>query len=378
MELARNSLSKDVNISVPNSPDAASPSEQLKEDPFSDPVVLRHNKAKMADEDDNGDAGDHGDPGIGRVERRHSYQMATEDTESEILDTLQPPAEQQEKRNPVVVEKKADTIKRSTSSAVNSSQAAITLRKNLGSAKSPRSVSTSVVSGFYPQQSPTDTVSPSSSGMDSAYFSFQGFPSHQVNLDNLVDKEVNTKPYLAPLIGCIPPSALKCFAELESKKDTSLTSPAHSHSGIYVRTCVYVCNAYIRMYMCIMICVHIHTYIIMYVYLLLFPCTDVSAGEPVNTPLESPPEQGDKDEDRDVQDKDDKDMQDKDVQDKDVEKQELEENIIEERKYSNPQILALQGTYVCTSCLSVCLSVCLYVCLSVCLYVCKYTHNGFI
>lgn len=147
------------------------------------------------------------------LERRHSYQMATDD---EVLDS---PAKTPDTKGQGKLTA-GDTIKRSTSSVENSSQAAIKLRKSLELSRSPRAVSTSVYSGSL-YQSALERLS-SSSANDSAYFSL-----NTTCLDQMIDREVNTSPYPTPLIGCIPPSALKCFVE---KKEAG-TSPAHSHSG---------------------------------------------------------------------------------------------------------------------------------------------------
>ena len=158
------------------------------------------------------------------LERRRSYQMATDD---EVLDS--PTKDDSKASSTGKLVAKNDTIKRSTSSADNSSQAAIKLRKNLESSRSPRAVSTSVYSGSL-YQSSLERLS-SSARADSAYLSLK-MPASPAGLDHMIDKEVNTSPYQAPLIGCIPPSALKCFAERkEGAQSPGAGSPAHSNSG---------------------------------------------------------------------------------------------------------------------------------------------------
>lgn len=160
------------------------------------------------------------------IERRHSYQMATDDVEPESC--LPDSTKDQEK---VTAKSNTESIKRSTSSVDNSSQATIKLRRSLESAKSPRAVSTSVYSGSL-YQSALERMS--SNAKDSAYFSLKS-STWAGSLDQLIDKEVNTSPYPTPLIGCIPPSALKCFAE-KQKKAAHSTSPTHRHSGINYHT----------------------------------------------------------------------------------------------------------------------------------------------
>lgn len=181
------------------------------------------------------------------LERRLSYQMATEDMEEMLEACLSDKTKDEhakakegekntEERDKLATldftskKKQTDSVKRSTSSIENTSQAAIKLRKNLGMVKSPRAMSSSC----YPIPSALDRQS---SGQDSAYFSLRSYMSPQSCLDILIDKEINTGSYSAPLIGCIPPSALKCFADEEeadkkSSAQSPLTSPTHSQSGM--------------------------------------------------------------------------------------------------------------------------------------------------
>ena len=117
-----------------------------------------------------------------------------------------------------------EPIKRSTSSVDSSSQAAIKLRKNLESVKHPRVQSTAVYSSsFYGLER-----------KDSAFFSAK---NSQVMLDKLINQEASTQAYQAPLIGCIPPSALKCFAGEKQEEEKAVVSspsdsPAHAPSGM--------------------------------------------------------------------------------------------------------------------------------------------------
>ena len=81
--------------------------------------------------------------------------------------------------------------------------------------------------------SPRDRAELSSSSLGS-------YRPPTTSLDNLIDKEINTGTYSAPLIGCIPPSALKCFAEGGTKEEgkgkegSPMHSPSHSQSGMFV------------------------------------------------------------------------------------------------------------------------------------------------
>lgn len=159
--------------------------------------------------------------GHASLERRRSYQMATDD---EVLDSPIKTPDSKEHEKVKVGDGKADTIKRSSSSVENSSQATIKLRRSLESAWSPRATSTSVYSGSL-YQSALERLS--SNAKDSAYFSLK--TTSPTSLDHMIDREVNTSPYPTPLIGCIPPSALKCFAE----KKGAGTSPAHQPGREY-------------------------------------------------------------------------------------------------------------------------------------------------
>ncbi len=198
---------------------------------------------------------------VATLERRNSYRMATEE-EDELgtLESAKPntdasaraKVEQRPKKDALAnfKGKIPDSIKRSTSSVETSSQAAIKLRTNLNSNKSPRAVSS--VSGIFSPSS-LERVSTYSSGKDSAFSSLKScYMSPRSSLDHLIDREINTGSYVAPLIGCIPPSALKCFAGKEAKKETCqspMTSPSHSQSGkedqwegVKDFTCFYVCD----------------------------------------------------------------------------------------------------------------------------------------
>lgn len=169
--------------------------------------------------------------------RRPSYQIATddnkymglEDAESCLLGTSRRRRTSKRTMPGSKGEQNSEPIKRSTSSVENSSQAAIKLRKNLESVKSPRAVSTSVYSGSL-YESALERMP--SSTKDSAYFSLKSTTS-PTNLEQLIDREVNTTPYPTPLIGCIPPSALKCFVDEKKAAESAGTSPVHRHSGTH-------------------------------------------------------------------------------------------------------------------------------------------------
>lgn len=178
------------------------------------------------------------------IERRRSYQMATEeDMETDSLDTCFTEQSKyseasREKTDPRAKDK-LDVVKRSASSAEKSSPAAIELRKTLGAGgrgRAARVVSSSVITGgSYPLPSSINRLS-TSGGMDSAYSSMKNSGPAQLALDRLIDREISTGSYSTPLIGCIPPSALKYFAEKiaeekKAKMQTPLASPSHSQSG---------------------------------------------------------------------------------------------------------------------------------------------------
>ena len=174
--------------------------------------------------------------------RRHSYELATEEGELDTFDTEDPKtgASAVDHHRPAVdhhrpkktmlthlkekTKSESDAIKRSTSSVEACSPAAIKLRTNL-TMKTPRSVS-SISGGFYPSSLEHTSVK------DPSFSSLKSFSSPQSTLDHLIDKEINTGSYMAPLIGCIPPSALKCFADKAgAEKPSPMTSPSHSQSG---------------------------------------------------------------------------------------------------------------------------------------------------
>ena len=170
------------------------------------------------------------------LERRDSYRLATKQhslvsADPSINAAAKSTVGEQKPKKDVVTNfkgKVVDTIKRSTSSVEASSQAAIKLRTNLNMSKSPRAVSS--VSGVFSPPS-LDRVSTFPSGKDSAISSLKSYMSPRSILDHLIDKEINTGTYMAPLIGCIPPSALKCFADKKELFQSPMTSPSHSQSG---------------------------------------------------------------------------------------------------------------------------------------------------
>ena len=123
-------------------------------------------------------------------------------------------------------------IKRSTSTVAQSSQAAITLRRSLGTSRTAKANSSRISSSGF--SLPASFTSPST-----ARNSFQMWSK----LDDMVKKELRMGTYPAPLIGCIPPSALKVFADKEKKDkgdDVLPSSPSgQSHSGMFVLRCFY-------------------------------------------------------------------------------------------------------------------------------------------
>lgn len=180
------------------------------------------------------------------IERRRSYQMATEDMEMLdaclLSDTKADDDDDDDDKfvespkhtKPDLISSKqtsSETIKRSISSVETASMAAIKRRKNMNIPKAPRALSTACVSSNHRQSASSLT-----SAHDSAYNSLKRIMSPQSSLEQLIDREISSGSYSTPLIGCIPPSALKCFAgEKKDPKNGSavspLSSPAHSQSG---------------------------------------------------------------------------------------------------------------------------------------------------
>ena len=155
--------------------------------------------------------------------RRPSYQKAT--TDYRIMDKSKPMEDDlSDDAKTRKSGEKSTTLQRSTSALPPYSAAAIQLRKNLGVSKSNRVVSSNI-SGSLPSDN---------SAADVGYLKMF---SPQSRLDDMINREMKTGSYPAPLIGCIPPSALKCFAgkEENEKHDTSSpqspSSPTHSRSG---------------------------------------------------------------------------------------------------------------------------------------------------
>lgn len=178
------------------------------------------------------------------IERRRSYQIATEDMEMLDACLLSETKEDDDDDDDKFVDSpkhtkpdltsskqtSSETIKRSISSVETVSMAAIKRRKNMNIPKPPRALSTACVSSN--QQSASSLTS----AHDSAYNSLKRIMSPQSSLEQLIDREISSGSYSTPLIGCIPPSALKCFAgEKKDPKNGSavspLSSPAHSQSG---------------------------------------------------------------------------------------------------------------------------------------------------
>ena len=110
-------------------------------------------------------------------------------------------------------------IKRSTSTVTQSSQAAITLRRTLGTSRGAKAQSSRISSSAC--SLPTSFTS-----VADAKDSFMMWS----RLDNLVKGELRTGSYLAPLIGCVPPSALKLFAELNKHEKGAASGSASGHS----------------------------------------------------------------------------------------------------------------------------------------------------
>jgi len=117
------------------------------------------------------------------------------------------------------------SIKRSTSTVTHSSNAAITLRRTLESSRGVKTQSSRIASSNY--SLPTSFTS-----IADAKDSFMVW----TRLDDLVKQELRTGSYPAPLIGCIPPSALKLFVEMNKKDETGEgvandSVSGHSQSG---------------------------------------------------------------------------------------------------------------------------------------------------
>ncbi len=110
-------------------------------------------------------------------------------------------------------------IRRSTSTVTQSSQAAVTLRHTLDISRGPKTQSSRVSSSNYSL--------PSLSSIAVARNSLLMWS----RVDDLVKKELSTGTYPAPLIGCIPPSALKMFATKDTEKAPPTSPSTHSQSG---------------------------------------------------------------------------------------------------------------------------------------------------
>ena len=100
---------------------------------------------------------------------------------------------------------KKGTVKRSTSTITTSSPAVINLRRTIGINRTPRSQSSTSGYGL-PSLSMTGDLRRSFLTGDWKKQSWS-------KLDRLIEMELGTGTYPAPLIGCIPPSVLKCFIE---------------------------------------------------------------------------------------------------------------------------------------------------------------------
>lgn len=172
-----------------------------------------------------------------QVKRPRSYELATgeiQTLESYLMSTAKPKAnEDNDSEEPLAKENlgrggaeekkaKSSEIKRSTSF----SPAAIKLRSHIKPEKGPRALSVGL--NF---DSPT---TPDSSTRNSAYYSLKSFSSPRSRLDRLIEKEIMTGSYPSPLIGCIPPSALKCCMDKGEEKEGGAPRPislTQSQSG---------------------------------------------------------------------------------------------------------------------------------------------------
>ena len=200
-----------------------------------------------------------------RLSRSLSYLLATGEVETfesyispKVNSTEQQRSEEKEGIKKVTEksgneELQLNNIKRSTSFT----PAAVKLRESLNATKSPRAASTSI-GGYHPSASP-EPLNVSSSVKD---YSLKNFSSPKTRLDHLIEKEFETGTYPSPLIGCIPPSALKCFAEGSKDKLVSsslntpspLNTPTHSPSGQPQLLVVYCCYLMLLFSVVVVVC----------------------------------------------------------------------------------------------------------------------------
>ena len=168
-----------------------------------------------------------------RVERPISYQMATDEAEQFnllIKEQLSKTAtggrdkDRKKARKTSEGSNKRDPVKRCTSTVTQSSQAVITLRRSLGHNKSPRAQSSTSGYSLPTSFAVTDALSDSFATGEWKKLSW-------TKLNQLIEMEIGTGTYPAPLIGCIPPSALKFFRDKSIELET--TPPSNqNHPGI--------------------------------------------------------------------------------------------------------------------------------------------------
>ena len=179
----------------------------------------------------------HNSDSTGTAERPLSYLLATgEDTLKDGKEGP-PQTKEREKSPPVVVmetkqhtrpKRKVGKLSRSTSSPSTGAkfrlQETMALRSVPGIAQSP------ILQSRF-------SVSTSRSGLSASFPPVQGGEENEgpSRMAKLLESEANTGSYSCPLVGCIPGSALKHFAEKEDNKRFSM-SPVSSTSPSLVYT----------------------------------------------------------------------------------------------------------------------------------------------
>ena len=172
------------------------------------------------------------------TERRLSYRKATEDnTLKEVEDILQRVEEQPVPQASLLVSKQQDTkpirkvgkLSRSTSSP--SSGARVRLQQNMGLRSVPGVAHSPLLQTRF-------SVSSSRGGLSASFPPSQGGDTDDQGssrMAQLLESESQTGSYSCPLVGCIPSSALKYFAEKEERKRFSM-SPVSSNSPSLIYT----------------------------------------------------------------------------------------------------------------------------------------------
>ena len=173
----------------------------------------------------------------GTAERPLSYLLATgEDTLKDGKEVPQQTKEREKSPPVVVMETKRDTrpkrkvgkLSRSTSSP--STGARIRLQETMGLRSVPGIAQSPILQSRF-------SVSTSRSGLSASFPPVQGGEENEgpSRMAKLLESEANTGSYSCPLVGCIPGSALKHFAEKEDNKRFSM-SPVSSTSPSLVYT----------------------------------------------------------------------------------------------------------------------------------------------